>query len=390
MDINTLKARIMQSVDAAAPDLSALSRRIHRHPECGFKETRAAAWLGEYLACHGFTVATGLYELPTSFRAAYGTGQPVIAFLAEYDALPELGHACGHNIIGVSAAGAAVAAQAAADHYGGTLLVLGTPAEELFGGKITMIKQGAFEGVDAALMVHPGNCNAALTHALACQTLQVSFRGRAAHAASRPEAGINALEAMIQAFTSVNSLRQHIKDYCRIHGIITEGGKAANIVPDYSAATILVRAEDTAYLKELQEKVLRCFQGAARATGARLEYRWDEKSYAPMRQNTALGRLFQANLTSLGREVALVEPAVSLGSTDMGNVSQVTPALHGMISITDGNIPLHTPAFARAAVSERGMSALRDAAKALALTAADLLADRDTLNLVKEEFRSAK
>jgi amidohydrolase len=371
LDIHALKQKIQQAVDTSVPELTALSRLIHSHPEPGFQEAQAATWLADYLAQNGFAVERGIYGLPTAFRATYG-------------------HACGHNIIGVSAAGAAISARAAVDCYGGTLLVLGTPAEELYGGKILMVKQGAFGAVDAALMAHPGNCNAALSHSLACQTLEIEFAGRAAHAASRPESGVNALEALILAFNAVNSLRQHIKDRSRIHGIITDGGSAANIVPEHSAATFLIRAEDPLYLEDLKQKVLRCFQGAAEATGAQLKYHWDEKCYAPLRLNTTLGRLFQANLAALGRDPVLEEPAVSLGSTDMGNVSQVAPALHGLISITAADTPLHTPEFARAAVSEAGMNGLRDAAKALAMTAADLLADPSLIDAVKKEFYSRK
>lgn len=283
-----LKAEVKRLVDEQDEALIELSLKIHDNPEPGFKEEKASGWLVDFLAKNGFQIQKGIGGLPTAFKAVYGNGKPVIALFAEYDALPEIGHACGHNIIAASAVGAAVASKLIVDSYGGTVFVFGTPAEELFGGKVPMLHAGVFEGVDAAMMVHPGVLDTAISEALACIGLDIQFYGKEAHAAAYPEQGINALEAMILAFNAVNSLRQHIRDSARIHGIITHGGDAANVVPAYSSASFFVRTQDSIYLDELKQKVLRCFEGAALATGARLDYKWDEIVYAPMKNNLVL------------------------------------------------------------------------------------------------------
>jgi amidohydrolase len=388
-DIEALKARIIEDIESQRKELVDLSRQIHDNPELGFHEYKAVEWLTRLLEFNGFAVERGICGLETAFQAGYGRGKPVIAFLAEYDALPELGHGCGHNIIAASSAGAALGAKAAVDECGGSVLVIGTPAEELYGGKVTMAQKGAFAKLDAALMVHPGSHDAAVTEALACQGINVEFFGRSSHAAGRPEYGINALEAMIQSFNAINSLRQHIKSKARIHGIITDGGQAANVVPAHSAGSFLVRAADEVYLAELKEKVLNCFRGAAVATGARLEYKWDELSYAPMLNNLTIGRLFVANLRRTGRKIRMEDPDKSFGSTDFGNVSQLVPGIHASVSIVRG-ATTHSPQFAEAAVSEKGLQGMIDAAKGLAMTAADLLADPELMTRAKDEFSKYK
>jgi len=238
--------------------------------------------------------------------------------------------------------------------------------------------------------VHPGQYNSALSYTLAAQALEVEFFGKAAHAAAAPETGINALEAMIQSFTAINSLRQHIRDKTRIHGIITYGGEAANVVPAHSAASFLIRAEDNAYLDELKQKVLNCFVGAATASGARLEYRWEDIRYASMRNNLTLAQLFSQNLQSLGREVIIPDPNKIQASTDMGNVSRLTPGIHAWVSITPPEVALHTPEFALAAASEAGLHGLLDGAKALAMTVVDLIANPELVTKIKKEFQADK
>ena len=381
-----LKARIGKQVEYHRHELIELSLRIHANPELGFKEEKASTWLTGYLEKNGFQIEKGVGGLPTAFKAVYGSGGPVIALLAEYDALPELGHACGHNIIGTSAVGAGVVGKCAVDNHTGTVAVIGTPAEELFGGKVTMVKAGVFEEVDAAMIVHPGVRNMATIEALACVSLDIEFFGRAAHAAAHPEQGVNALEAMILAFSGLNSLRQHIKDKARIHGIITHGGEAANIVPAYSAAKLLVRALDNAYLDELKEKVLNCFAGASLATGARLDHKWGEAAYSPMKNNLSLAQLFSQNLEFLGRKIVPFEMHFGFGSTDMGNVSQVVPSIHPTVAIAPPGVSLHSVDFALAAASEAGHEGLLDAAKALAMTVADLVGEPQALAKVKEDF----
>jgi amidohydrolase len=381
-----LKASIIDEIDARRDQFNELSLKIHANPELAFQEVKAVAWLTEYLKENGFSIESGICGLKTAFRGSYGRGKPVIAILAEYDALPKLGHACGHNLIAVSAVAAGVASKLAVDQFGGNILVIGTPGEELYGGKVIMVNRGAFDGVDVAMMVHPGVLNTATTQFLACQTLEVEFFGRAAHAAARPEKGINALEAMLQSFAAINSLRQHIKDKARIHGIITDGGEAANIVPAHSAGNFVVRAEDDSYLDELKERVINCFTGAATASGARLEYRWGEVRYASLRSNLTLARLFRRNLQSLGRKVHLLDPSNSFGSSDMGNVGQLVPSIHPSVAIAPVEALVHSPQFASAAASEVGLCGLLDAGKALAMTVVDLVANPGIVARVKEEF----
>ena len=381
-----LKASVIDEIDARRDQFNELSLKIHANPELAFQEVKAVAWLTEYLKENGFSIESGICGLKTAFRGSYGQGKPVIAILAEYDALPKLGHACGHNLIAVSAVAAGVASKLAVDQFGGNILVIGTPGEELYGGKVIMVNRGAFDGVDVAMMVHPGVLNTATTQFLACQTLEVEFFGRAAHAAARPEKGINALEAMLQSFAAINSLRQHIKDKARIHGIITDGGEAANIVPAHSAGNFVVRAEDDSYLDELKERVINCFTGAATASGARLEYRWGEVRYASLRSNLTLARLFRRNLQSLGRKVHLLDPSNSFGSSDMGNVGQLVPSIHPSVAIAPVEALVHSPQFASAAASEVGLCGLLDAGKALAMTVVDLVANPAIVARVKEEF----
>jgi amidohydrolase len=381
-----LKFEVNRQVEQQRQELIKLSLKIHANPELGFKEKRASAWLTDYLARNGFQVERGVGGLSTAFKAAYGSSKPVIALFAEYDALPEIGHACGHNIIAASAIGAGVASKCVVDSCGGAVVVFGTPAEELFGGKVPLLKAGVFDGVDVAMIIHPGVRNAATTEALACIGLEVEFFGKAVHAAAYPERGVNALEAMILAFNAVNSLRQHIEDSARIHGIITHGGEAANVVPSHSAATFLIRAMDNAYLDELKQKVLDCFEGAALATGARLNQRWSDITYAPMKNNSILAQLFTQNLESLGRLVESFEPHFGFGSTDMGNVSQVIPAIHPLVAIVSPDVLLHSADFAVAAASESGHEGLLDAAKALAMTVVDLLSEPQVIARVKDEF----
>ena len=385
MDTEELKLRTQEAVESERQRLVQLSLSIHSNPELGFKEEKAATWLTGYLEESGFHVERGFVGLSTAFRATYGQGGPVIALLAEYDALPQMGHACGHNIIGVAAAGAAVASRFTIDRLGGSVVVIGTPAEEGLGGKIDMVKAGAFSELDVAMIMHPGSQNILSLDALACSTLDVEFFGRPAHAAGQPHKGINALEAMIQSFTSINSLRQHMRKDARVHGIITDGGEAPNIVPAHSAAEFLVRAADMEYLAQLQDRVLNCFKAAATASGARLEYAWRDKVYAPMKSNATLAGLLARNMERLGRHVTPFDPGLGFGSTDMGNVSQVVPSIHPTIAIAPPEVTIHTAEFVAAAASDAGHEGLVDAAKVMAMTVVDVL-QPDVLYEIKREF----
>ncbi len=391
-DRDELKKRVIAEVDRRREELIALSLKLHANPEIAFQEEKAAAWLADYLEGEGFAVERGICRIGTAFRAAIGKGEPKVAFLAEYDALPGVGHGCGHNIIGAASTAAGLAAAAVVAETGGTVLVIGTPAEEAAGGKVYMAERGAFEGLTCAMLAHPGNRDVAVSYALACLELDVEFHGKAAHAAARPEAGLNALDAMISAFVNLGLLRQQLRDSARIHGIITDGGQAVNVIPHHTAASLLVRSEDDAYMDEvLKGKVLACFKAAAEASGCRLEHRWGEESrYKSMRTNHALAEAYRANVEALGRTVMEPESRRSMGSTDMGNVSALVPAIHPSIAVAPPDIPIHTVEFRELAASEAGHAALLDSAKALAMTAVDVLTDADLRARMREEFEATR
>ena len=386
MEIEKLKLKAKDAVESQRRWLIKLSLNIHDNPELGFEEKKAMAWLTGYLEDNEFHVERGTAGVATAFRATYGQGSPRIALLAEYDALPKIGHGCGHNIIASSAVGAAVGSKPIIDQLGGSIVALGTPGEEVFGGKINMVQSGVFNAIDTAMIVHPDVRNLITMPALACTGVEVEFFGKPAHASAEPHKGINALEAMILAFTSINSLRQHIKEEARIHGIITDGGEAPNIVPAHSAAEFYIRAPDNKYLDELQSKVSNCLIGASTASGARLEYHWDDIAFDSMKNNQTLGKLFKQNLEALGRHVVAFKPEFGIGSTDMGNVSQVVPSIHPTIAIASPDVLGHTPEFAAAAASEAGHEGLMDAAKAMAMTVVDIL-QPGMLDKIKQEFR---
>ena len=394
MDINAekLKQSIVRQIEFERPSLEKIALKIHANPELGLQEFKACEWLTQYLAERGFNIERGICEMPTAFRATYGKGKPSIALLAEYDALPGIGHACGHNLICTIALGAAIAAKPVVECYGGSIVVIGTPAEENYGGKIVMARKGAFDDLDAAMLVHPDTVDIAVVPAIACQQINVEFFGKASHASAHPAAGINALDAMILSFNNINALRQQIQSTARIHGIITDGGQAANIIPEHSAGEFYVRAVDDVYLDELLQKVLNCFIGAAAATGARLEYKPDVLRYASMNSNMTLAQLYVNNMGLIGREVKLSKSKIPLnaGSTDMGNVSQITAAIHPLIAITPKGISPHSVEFAAAAASEAGINAMCDASKAMAMTVVDLLSNAETMQNVREEFKQGK
>jgi amidohydrolase len=384
--MDPLKQVMIDRIDQLKPELVAISHALHAEPELAFKEFKAAARLTAYLELNGFSVRMPVAGLETAFEATYGTGTPVIAVLAEYDALPDLGHACGHNIIAAAAVGAGMAAKATVDRYGGQIRVIGTPGEEGNGGKIDMVAAGVFDGIDAVLMVHPSRRNVGLPAILAAIALKVEYHGKEAHASAAPEEGVNALDAMILAFNGINALRQHIHDSSRIHGVITDGGRVPNVVPAYAAGTFIVRAAKNDYLETLKKKVVGCLEAGAAATGARLSYHWFEKYYAALKPNRPLVELFCENMALLGRPYVVSDPNERFGSTDLGNVSLVAPAMHPSIAIVEDNSEVHTPEFCRAAVAEGGDKGMLDAAKAMAMTVADLLADERHLQLVRDAF----
>ncbi|MCD5407996.1 M20 family metallopeptidase [Candidatus Bipolaricaulota bacterium] len=384
-----LKERVWGRIDELTDELWDLAMRIHENPELAFQEHQAAKWLSEALKSEGFSVQLPYGGLETAFRAEHPAGKPgpTIAILAEYDALPELGHACGHNLIAAIAVGAALGLAPFKSELPGRLVVLGTPAEEGGAGKILLIRAGAFRDVDLALMVHPSDQTLVERGSLAVTEVVIEFKGKAAHASSEPERGINALDAVIQTFVSLNALRQHIRDGARIHGIITHGGVKPNIVPEYAAANFYVRASENEYRDELVEKLRRCAQGAALATGAELTFRKVGHEYKAMRPNRSLAQAFRRNIEALGYPVEA--PKGGLGSTDMGDVSWEVPAIHPYIKITEGDMPGHSREFAQAARSERAKAAMIAAAKAVAGTCIDAWTDPQLYRAIREEFQQA-
>lgn len=387
-ELKTLKERVLSEADAWREALIRIADTIHAHPEVAFEEYESAALLGGALEEQGFAVERGVANLETAFVASLEgrAGGPTVAFLAEYDALPGLGHACGHNLIGASAVGAALAVRAVLPQLAGMIQVIGAPGEEGGGGKAYLVSAGVFDGVDAAMMVHPSSRNMTRRTSLTSYKVGIEFFGKAAHAAAKPDEGINALEAMILTFNGINALRQHLRDDARIHGVITHGGEAPNIVPDYSAARFYVRAADTLYCTQVLDKVRACAEGAARATGAHLKFEEYAPRYDAMLPNPRLADLVEANMAALGIEVTAPEPNERMGSSDMGNVSQVVPALHPYIQIGPEEMGGHTVEFCRAAASPAGHEGMIQAAKVLAMTAVDLLAEPENVAAAKEAF----
>ena len=386
-DAERIKKQVQAEVDKLAPDLFAVSRYLHANPEIAYEERQAAELLSGVLQEHGFTVERGMADLPTAFTGRAGSGAPRIAFLAEYDALPGLGHACGHNLIGTASLGATLAVKSILDRVQGEVLLVGCPAEEKGGGKIPLVQTGVFTGTDAAMLVHPSNRTEMVKLALGMRELTVEFFGKASHAAASPEQGINALDAVVLGYTAVGALRQQVRSDARIHGIITHGGQAPNIIPDYAAARFYVRALDLAYMDELFRRVIACFEAAARATGCQVKIISASNDYHPYKPVYSLAEMFQRNLESLGETVDQGPLDRDLGSTDVGNVSQVVPTIQPMLQISPRDVTCHMPAFAEAAISETGQRAMLQAAKAMAMTAVDLLTDPKALERVAAEFR---
>jgi len=386
-DALSLKEQVQVEIDRLAPELLEVSQFLHANPELAYEEHRAAERLTGVLERHGFAVAREVAGLATAFTARTGSGKPQIAFLAEYDALPGLGHACGHNIIGTASLGAALAVKTVLDRLPGEVLLVGCPAEEKGGGKIDLAAAGIFAGIDAAMLVHPSNRTEMVKLALGMREFSVEFFGKASHAAASPEKGINALDAAVLSYTGIGVLRQQVRSDARIHGIITHGGQAPNIIPDYAAVRFFVRALDLAYLDELSRRAVACFEAAAQATGCRVQITPATKDYHPYKPVYGLAELFQRNLESLGETVDQGPLDKELGSTDVGNVSQVVPTIQPMLKISPREVTCHMAAFAEAAGSERGQQAMLAAARALAMTAVDLLAEPGNLARVAAEFR---
>jgi len=385
-ELHELKEQVKGKLDEISGKLKELSKHIFDNPELKFEEYKAMQWLTEALEEEGFSVEKGVGGLDTAFLARCpkgGNGGPTLAFLSEYDALPGLGHACGHNLIATIGLGAGLGLCSVMDELNGQVLVIGTPAEEGGGGKATMVEAGLFDNVDAAMMVHPLD-RSSLTPkgSLGVQSLEVNFYGKASHASVAPEEGVNALNAVIATFNNINALRQHIKESSRVHGIITDGGQAPNIIPEHAAASLYVRAEELKDLEELLEKIKDCARAGALATGAELEIKKVRPLMKPLKPNRVLDEYFFRNMEQLGEKIEKHADAMR-GSTDMGNVSQVVPAIHPYIKIAKEGTSVHTRDFAKAANSNEGYSAMITAAKALAMTGIDLLVKKENFEAIR-------
>jgi amidohydrolase len=388
MDRGAAQNFVRADVAARTDSLLDLSHDIWEHPELNFEEHHAHGVLTDALEAAGLEVERHAYGLETAFRAQVGDGSgPVVAICCEYDALPGIGHACGHNIIAAAGLGAGLAAAGVAEQFGATVIILGTPAEEGGGGKIIMAERAAFDGVDVAMMVHPADAELDAFHTLAVHHMSCEFHGHAAHAAAAPEMGRNALDAAVLAYQNVAALRQHIAVDERIHGIFTDGGAKPNIVPDYAAQEWFVRSATPTRLLALEERVLNALAAGASATGCDFTSTWISPPYSDMVNISALQDVWIRHLSDLGRDVqpAATRPTL-MGSTDMGNVSYVAPSIHPMIRVAPDGVSIHTEDFADFALGLQGDAAVVDGALGLALTAVDLLADAALVKSAREEW----
>lgn len=391
VDLTAIKDRADEVVGRHAETLLEASHKIHSHPELGFEEQFAHDVLAKVLEDAGLAVTRSTRGVATAFEARAGTSGPTVAVLCEYDALPGLGHACGHNIIGAAGVGAGIAAAALADELGGRVVVLGTPAEEGGGGKVALAEAGAFDGVDAALMVHPAGIEATRMDAIAVQRLTVTYTGRAAHAAAAPHKGRNALDAAVLGYMNVAALRQHIRPDERVHGIFTDGGQAPNVVPERAATSWYVRSPEVRGLEDLKQRVVTCLQAGADAAGCEMHLEWVDPAFANMVDNRAMLASYAANLARTGRTVA--EPPAGqgvVGSTDMGNVSHIVASIHPMIAVASPDVAIHTVDFERCAGGPAGDQAVLDGARAMAATVIDLWAQPGLIEAVRAEFDEAR
>ncbi|HEY3065860.1 MAG TPA: M20 family metallopeptidase [Methylomirabilota bacterium] len=389
-DTRALKTKVAAAVDRLGDELEQISHRIHDNPELAYQEVQAAAWLTDFLEKHGARVERGVGGVPTAFRATIaGTGSgPTIAIMAEYDALPGIGHACGHNVIATAGAGAgaALAVELGTLPFAGQIQVIGTPAEEGGVGKVRLLDAGVFSGVDAAMMIH-GRCGTLRWRpSLGIVKVKVDFHGTAAHASSWPWRGVNALNAVIQLFVSLDLMRQQLRPDARVHGVITRGGAQANIIPEHTSAEFYLRALDREYCEELLRRFQACAEGAATATGCRVSVTPDPVFHEPLKPNRAMADLFGQNLELIGFPEDPDDGEAGYGSTDCGNVSQVLPTIHPYIRISPDGVPGHSREFAKAARSPLARAGMVAGAKALALTALDLLGSPEALQRAKNDF----
>lgn len=375
------------ALEAVEPDLREISRWMYEHPEIAFEEYETSAKLAGFLDAQGFDVEYPAYGLDTAFVARTGSRGPEVVFCAEYDALPGVGHACGHNIIATASLGAGISLAGLADDLGIRVTILGTPAEEMKGGKIDLIEAGAYEGAALSMMIHPSPNDVVDPQVLAVRHIDVEFHGKDSHAAGAPEKGINALDAFVQAYVNIATLRQQMLPSDRIHGIITHGGDAPNIIPSYTKSSWYIRSATAERLEELSTKVMACFEAAALATGCTWSSSEIGHPFEDLVSNPVLVELFSANAKALGRDLARGAEMPMAGSTDMGNVSHVVPALHPFLTINPGEAVNHQPEFAAHTITPDGDQAIHDGALAMAWTVIDV-AEQDLWDDVAKAHRA--
>jgi amidohydrolase len=390
-EASILKDRVRQAIDSASAILFDISNKMHAEVELSFEEVKAQAWQCAALEAAGFKVERGLGSLKTAFRATMSSGKPGprVAFLCEYDGLPVYGQSCGHNVVAAAGVGAAIGVAKVIKEIGGEVIALGTPGEEGGGGKNIMHREGFFAGIDAMMLVYPGMDNIAHSRTVGATRVQVEYFGKAAHAAARPELGINALDALLLAFNGISALRQQLPSDVRVHSIVTKGGTLPQVVPDHTAAMLTVRANDAETLAKVIPRIDACLTGAAQMTGARLERKWPETPGRALLSNLALAQRFERNLLALGRATRPRDELSGAWSGDTGNVSWFVPTIQPQMAMTGRDIPPHSHEFHAASIGPMAEACILDSAKAMAMTAIDLMCDDAFLRETKAEFAAS-
>lgn len=388
-----MKEKVTEIVHKLGPALDQLSLNIYGAPELGGEEIQACGWHTELLKAHDFTVQSPFSGVQTGFKAVYDSGKPglTIAYLAEYDALPGIGHGCAHNLLGTVSTGSGIALRYLIDDLGGRVIVFGTPAEETNGAKVVYAENGEFNGVDIAMIAHPSNKNTKSASSLALEPVQFEFFGKTAHAASSPEKGVNALDAAVVTMTAINALREHIKSDSRVHGIVAEGGKAANIVPDYSKLQYYVRSTKKTYNQELLEKIKNCARAGALATGCQLDISKFEFTYDNLITNETLSETFNQAIFEIAG-IVMGEPPKNVASLDTGQVSQICPTIHPNFDITQccTDIVSHSRQLADATLTDFAKQQMRCVISSLVLTAVRIMKDDELYQKIRVEFENTE
>jgi amidohydrolase len=387
--MNEINSKIQSRVAEVNAPLLQLSHWLHAHPETAWQEFESAAAVANVLRDNGFDVVEQVSGLPTAFRAEFGSGDLTVALCAEYDALPGLGHACGHNIIASSSVGAALALASVAEELKIKVVVLGTPAEEGGGGKIVMLERGAFDGIDIAALVHPGPVDVSFAEPFAVRHIAVKYSGKASHAAAYPEQGINAADAFTIAQVAIGLLRQQLPSTVRVHGVMTHGGEAPNAIPEVTQGRWYIRATSTKLMEETFERVAKCFEAGALATGCTLEIHDESAPYSEFTNHPNLNDIYKANAQAIGRVFDDSDPRIKMNraSTDLGNISKVIASIHPYIGVNSGAAVNHQREFAAACITKDADQAVLDAATAMAMTLAQIASDPDLRKYVKQYSR---